>query len=80
MDNDSQGDAKMETASYTIGEFCRAHRISRAHYYDLKNEGSGPDELRLGRKVTISKEAAERWRRRMEAETAARIARDCGEI
>ena len=68
----------METASYSIGEFCSAHRISRAHYYELRKQGLAPDEIRTegdrgckkitaGRpRVTISKEAAARWRERME--------------
>jgi hypothetical protein len=54
----------VERAAYTISEFCNAHRISRAHYYNLKKLGQGPDEARAGdRTVIITLEAAARWRR-----------------
>jgi hypothetical protein len=57
----------VERAAYTISEFCSAHRISRAHYYNLKKLGQGPDEARAGdRTVIITMEAAARWRRRRE--------------
>jgi hypothetical protein len=55
---------KIERAAYTISEFCDAHRISRAHYYNLKKLGQGPDEARAGdRTIIITIEAATRWRR-----------------
>jgi hypothetical protein len=51
-------------AAYTIPEFCRAYRISRAHYYVLKKCGLTPDEIELlGRKI-ITFEAATRWHRK----------------
>jgi hypothetical protein len=57
----------VERAAYTIPEFCDAHRISRAHYYNLKKLGQGPDEARAGdRTVIITLEAAARWRRQRE--------------
>jgi hypothetical protein len=63
---------KIERAAYTISEFCDAHRISRAHYYNLKKLGQGPDEARAGdRTVIITMEAAARWRR--QREKAARV-------
>jgi hypothetical protein len=55
-----------ERAAYTIPEFCDAHRISRAHYYNLKRLGEGPDEARAGDRVFITMEAAARWRRQRE--------------
>jgi hypothetical protein len=62
----------VERAAYTINEFCDAHRISRAHYYNLKRLGQGPDEARAGdRTVIITMEAAARWRR--QREKAARV-------
>jgi predicted DNA-binding transcriptional regulator AlpA len=55
--------------AYTIEEFCQRHRMSRAGYYKLRNQGRTPVEMRLGSKVLISREAAAEWRRRIEAET-----------
>jgi hypothetical protein len=50
--------------AYTIVEFCRQHRISRAQYYVLRNKGLAPDETRLLGRVIITKESAARWRRK----------------
>ena len=50
--------------SYTITEFCRAHRISRASFYNLP-EADRPATMRVGGKVLISGEAARAWRERM---------------
>jgi hypothetical protein len=55
-----------ERAAYTIAEFCDTHRISRAHYYNLKRLGQGPDEARAGDRVIITVESAARWRRQRE--------------
>jgi hypothetical protein len=57
-----------ETASrpplaFSIREFCEAHRISQAFYYDLRNSGRGPREMVLGTRRVISAEAAADWRR-----------------
>ena len=56
--------------AFTIPQFCHSHRMSRSEYYALKKRNLTPAEIRLGRKVIISGEAAERWRRRMEKLTA----------
>jgi hypothetical protein len=53
-----------EPAAYSIGEFCEAHRISKAQYYVLKARGLAPDECRLIGRVIITKEAAARWRKK----------------
>ena len=53
-------------AAYTIKEFCAAHRISEAMYYKLRAAGLGPREMRALKKVTVSMEAAEEWRRERE--------------
>jgi len=52
-------------ASYTIPQFCDAYHISRGHYYALKEQGLAPKELRLGRRVIITRRAAEEWEDRM---------------
>jgi hypothetical protein len=53
-------------AAFTIKEFCDAHRISPAMYFKLRDAGLGPREMRAGRRVTISLEAATDWRRARE--------------
>jgi len=60
-------DNRVPRAAYSIPEFCRAYRISEAFYYKLRAAGVGPREMRTLRKVTISIEAAEDWRRAREA-------------
>ena len=57
----------MEPQAYSIEEFCRAHRFSRAQYFNLKREGKAPREMRVGNRVIISREAAADWRRDREA-------------
>jgi hypothetical protein len=56
--------------AFTIAEFCRAHRMSETHYFALKKEGLGPDEMGVGRRRIISFEAATRWRKAREAAAA----------
>jgi len=65
-------DGQVPRAAYSIPEFCTAHRISESLYYKLRAHGLGPRELRVLKKVTISVEAAEEWRRARE--TAAQAA------
>jgi hypothetical protein len=57
--------------AYTIAEFCRAHRISPAKFFDLKARGQGPTEMHVGRRVLISTESAAAWRAQREALAAA---------
>ncbi|NHZ83951.1 excisionase [Massilia sp. CCM 8695] len=52
-------------ASYTIPQFCAAYHISRVHYYTLKDQGKVPQELRLGRRVIITRRAAEAWEEKL---------------
>ena len=54
-------------AAFTVPEFCEAHRISQAKYYEMKKEGWGPVEMEVGRRRLISCEAAAEWRREREA-------------
>lgn len=63
--------AEPTASALSVDEFCAAHRISRASYYNLRKEGRGPIEFKVGARTLISIEAATDWRRRMEAETAA---------
>ena len=57
----------MGGGAFTVKDFCKAHSISLAYYYDLKAAGIGPREMRLKHKVLISYEAAADWRRAREA-------------
>jgi predicted DNA-binding transcriptional regulator AlpA len=70
MSRISRQTPKRETPAdcLTIEEFCLRNRISRQFYYDLREKGHGPAEIRLGsRRVLISKEAADEWRRVMQS-------------
>ncbi len=58
----------METEAYSIDEFCRAHGISRAHYFNIQKRGEGPRVMRVGSRVLVSREAAADWRRDREFE------------
>lgn len=59
---DDSGD---DIAAEPIPEFCRRHRLGVATYYKLAAE-QRPREIRIGRKVLITREAAAEWRSRME--------------
>jgi predicted DNA-binding transcriptional regulator AlpA len=48
--------------AYDINAFCKAHHISRAHFYKLISRGEGPELMRAGKRVLISIESAQRWR------------------
>ena len=63
-------DSTAERAAYTVAEFCTAHRISRAQYYEMKKLGEAPDEMHAKNKILISVEAAARWRMEREGATA----------
>lgn len=52
---------------YSVDEFCRAHRISRASLYNYWAAGIGPRTMRVGSRRLISAEAAAEWRREREA-------------
>ena len=58
--------SRTPSAMYSIASFCAAHGISEAFYFKLRDQGLGPDEMRLGTRVFITHEAAERWRRARE--------------
>ena len=58
------------TAAYSVPKFCAAHGISESFYYQLRDDGLGPVETRLGSRVLISAESAARWRAEREAASA----------
>jgi hypothetical protein len=65
-------------ATYTIPEFCLAHRISRTALYGAWGAGIGPRRIQIGTgrssKVLISVEAAADWRAEREAATKQKAA------
>ncbi len=60
----------MDQQCFTVNEFCEAHRISRARFYEMINQGVGPRILKCGSRTLVSVEAAAEWRRSMEKAAA----------
>jgi len=56
-----------EPNAYSILDFCRTHGISKAFFYELQKEALGPRVMKVGRRVLISRQAAEDWVREREA-------------
>lgn len=54
----------------TLKEFCARNRIARPTFYKLKANGQAPRTFRVGRKVLVTNEAAQDWRRDREQQTA----------
>lgn len=46
---------------FTVVEFAQAVGISVAHYYKLRSLGLGPRSAKLGTRVVISYDEAQRW-------------------
>lgn len=59
--------ADVPRVSYSVAEFCVAHRISESFFYKLRGLGLGPRETRVLGKVTITLEDAGAWRREQAA-------------
>ncbi len=59
--------AHMGTQAYSVSEFARAFRLSRATVYNMWRDGGGPQRMRVRGRVLISRNAAERWRQQVEA-------------
>jgi hypothetical protein len=56
--------------SFTLEEWCLYRRLCRSSFYNLKRRGMAPAVLRVGSRNTITREADEVWRKRMEAMAA----------
>jgi hypothetical protein len=66
----------IQRRAYRIVEFCAAHGVSRAKYYQLKKLGLGPHETAAGGVIIITEEDAARWRKqRSAASRTSRITR-----
>lgn len=57
----------MQNEVFSVAQFCSAYAVSRAKLYQILKAGTGPATFKLGRKTLISREAAEKWRRALEA-------------
>src|SRR5262245_38706100 len=76
------GSSSLERVAYSVPEFCFRNHISRSKYHQLRAEGRGPTEMRLGLNVIrITAQAERDWQRLMqeprpdlEARTVARAA------
>ncbi len=62
-----------EIKAYTVHNFCKAHQISKAHFYRMLRVGKGPKIIRLGARTLISAEAAAAWRKRMETDIKPKV-------
>ncbi len=62
--------APVPLLALSIVEFCNANGFSPALYWKLKSQGRGPIEMKVGRRVLISHEAAAAWRRAREEVSA----------
>ena len=56
----------MTRQAWTIDEFCQAHAISRATFYNLQKRNMGPRVMHVGAKRLVSEAAAAEWRDQME--------------
>ena len=74
MDDMNSNNETVQRAAYSVDEFCSAFGISRAYFYQVIKDGSGPATMKLGRRTLISVEAADAWRRDVESRTVAAAA------
>jgi predicted DNA-binding transcriptional regulator AlpA len=71
MESKKEEHLQTEAQAYSIAEFARAFRLSRATVYNMWRDGDGPQRMRVRGRVLISRDAAERWRRQVEASAGA---------
>jgi hypothetical protein len=64
----------VESAAYSIGEFCQAHGISIDTYFRMRRAGFGPVTMKVGGRTLISAESAAAWRREREGASRPHIA------
>jgi predicted DNA-binding transcriptional regulator AlpA len=50
-----------QKAAFTINVFCQRQGISRSTYYKLKRANEGPQEMRIGGVIRISRASEENW-------------------
>lgn len=57
----------MNNQAQSVDAFCKANSISTSMFYKLAKEGQAPRIMKVGRRTLISSEAADAWRKQMEA-------------
>lgn len=63
----SEAGPSLEKIAFTIVEFCFRNSISRPTYHQLRSQGLGPTEMRIGLNlVRISADAEREWQRRLQ--------------
>jgi predicted DNA-binding transcriptional regulator AlpA len=62
----------MHKLALSVDDFCHAHSMCRASFYNLMKRGRGPRIMKVGGRTLVSHEAAEEWRRQMEVEPTAK--------
>jgi hypothetical protein len=60
----------VEKFAFSIDEFCAAHDLCRASFYNAVRRGEGPRVMLVGGRRLISIEAAAEWRREREVAAA----------
>jgi len=65
VDPADQFDPGRHEPSYKISEFCRAEGISKTSYYDLKEQGLAPEEIRYRGIIRITYRARIEWQDKM---------------
>jgi hypothetical protein len=56
--------------SFTVAEFCKAEKISKAFFYKLFERGDAPKSYTVGANRRITREAHAAWRAAREAVSA----------
>lgn len=51
----------MQELNYSVPEFCKAAKISRAFLYTLWEKGEGPKKIKLGSRTLIRCNDATEW-------------------
>lgn len=64
----------LERQAFTVSQFCEAHGFSRAMFYALLKDGTGPTTMLVRGRRLISRESASAWRAAMTAATAKQAA------
>lgn len=55
---------------FTVTEFCKNAKLSKATFYLLLKEGKAPTIIKVGKRTLISRKAFEKWIADLEAATA----------
>ena len=55
---------------FTVTEFCKNTKLSKATFYLLLKEGKAPQIIKVGKRTLISRKAFEKWIADLETATA----------